>query len=228
MNKTYLIAGASSAMAIPLANLLRESGDKTIALTTKLFLSGFDAPHTVEKYETDYLPILEGPIHGLIYCPGTINLGPFSRMKEETFLSDFRLNALGAALVTQKYLANLKKGNGSVVFVSSVAAQTGFPFHTSVSMAKGALEGLVLSLAAELAPLVRVNAIAPSLTQSPLSEKMLSNESKIEFAKSRNPLKKIGSPTDLAELAAFLLSEKSSWITGQIIAVDGGTSQLRT
>lgn len=227
MSSSYLIAGASSAMARPLAELLKSSGGKTIALTTQPSLSGFDQTHCVEKYETEYLPSIEEPLHGLIYLPGTINLGPFSRLKKDTFVSDFAINALGAALVTQKYLPNLKEGNASVVFVSSVAAQTGFTFHSSVSMAKAALEGLTVALAAELAPGIRVNAIAPSLTQSPLAEKMLSNETKMEFVRSRNPLKKIGDPANIAELAAFLLSERSWWITGQVIAIDGGTNRLK-
>lgn len=206
MNRTFIIAGASSAIARPLAAIIKRDGDNTVALSTKTGLEGFDEIYTVERYEAEFLPDLTEPVHGLIYCPGTINLGAFARMKKDTFLSDFSVNALGAALVTQKYLANLKEGNGSVVFVSSVAAQTGFSFHSSVSMAKGALEGLVVALAAEFAPAVRVNAIAPSLTQTPLAEKMLSAPAKIDLARSRNPLKKIGSAGDLAELAAFLLS----------------------
>ncbi len=227
MNRNYLIAGASSATALALAAILKAEGDTTIALTTKPSLNGYDQVHPVEKYETEFLPPITEPLHGLVYFPGTINLGPFARMKKETFQSDFLINALGAALVTQKYLPNLKEGQGSVVYISSVAAQTGFTFHSSVSMAKAALEGLVVALSAELAPSIRVNAIAPSLMQTPLAEKFLSTSEKAEMARSRNPLKKIGSPSDIAELAAFLLSSRSSWITGQVIAADGGANRIK-
>ena len=163
-----------------------------------------------------------------MYFPGTINLKPFNRYTKDDFLHDYSINALGAAAFAQAYLPNLKKSsNGSIVFISTVAVAAGMPFHSSIAMAKAALEGLTRSLAAELAPKIRVNCIAPSLTDTPLSEKFLGTPEKREAAQSRNPSKKVGSAEDIANAIAFLLSEKSAWITGQVLAVDGGMGNLK-
>jgi len=135
---------------------------------------------------------------------------------------------LGAVAFVQNYLAQLKLSDkGSIVFFSSVAAKNGMPFHTSIAMAKSAIEGLTLSLAAELAPKIRVNAIAPSLTNTPLANRFTDTSEKIDASQKRNPMKKIGTPSELAEAIYFLLTEKSSWITGQILAVDGGMGTLK-
>jgi NAD(P)-dependent dehydrogenase (short-subunit alcohol dehydrogenase family) len=135
---------------------------------------------------------------------------------------------MGAVEVLQTYLPNLKKGqHPSVVLLSSVAAQTGLPFHASISMAKAAIEGLTMALAAEWAPSIRVNAVAPSLTDSPLSERFLSTPEKTEAAKNRNPMKKVGSPQEIAEAICFLLNDSSSWMTGQVLTTDGGYGKLR-
>jgi len=169
-------------------------------------------------------------LDGLVYAVGTINLRSLSRLTADDFLRDFRANALGAALAVQSALPALKRSPGvaSIVLFSSVAAAQGFPLHASIGMAKGAVSGLTLSLAAELAPKVRVNAIAPSLTRTPLSERLLANEPMAAALAGLHPLQRLGNPADAAALAAFLLSKESDWITGQIIGVDGGRSSLRT
>lgn len=227
MSSTYIIAGASSAIGLETSALLRQGGHRTIGISTKQDTNGYDEFYVVDGYESNQLPEIKEPVQGLIYCPGTINLKPFNRFTSEDFLKDYSVNTIGAALVTQRYLPQLKEGKGSVVFMSSVAASTGMSFHSSISMAKAALEGLTRALAAELSPLVRVNAIAPSLTSSPLSEKFLNSPEKVEASKQRNPMKKIGAPRDVAAMAAFLLSAESTWITGQVFAVDGGMNHLR-
>lgn len=165
---------------------------------------------------------------GLVYAVGSINLKTLGRLKRSDFLRDFELNALGAALAVQAALPALKKSTrGSVVLFSSIAAAQGFSMHASIGMAKAAVSGLTLSLAAELAPAVRVNAIAPSLTQTPLAAGLLQNESVAQSIAALHPIPRLGVAGEMAELAAFLLSGQSSWITGQIIGVDGGRSSLR-
>lgn len=169
-------------------------------------------------------------LDGLVYAVGTINLRGLGRLTEADFLNDFRVNAMGAALAIQASLPALKKSEGraSVVLFSSVAAVQGFTFHASISMAKGAVEGLTLSLAAELAPKIRVNAIAPSLTRTRLGESLLTNEQASTAIAGMHALGRIGTPEDIASLATFLLSQQADWITGQTISVDGGRSTLRS
>jgi NAD(P)-dependent dehydrogenase (short-subunit alcohol dehydrogenase family) len=171
---------------------------------------------------------LPDSLDGLAYCPGTINLKPFHRFTDAEIADDWTVNVMGAVRAIRGALPLLKKGQlPSVVLFSSVAVQQGMAFHASVAMAKGAVEGLTRSLAAEFAPAIRVNALAPSITDTPLAARILSAPEKKTAAAERHPMKKIGSPADLAEMAAFLLSEKSAWITGQVIGVDGGLSTLR-
>ena len=178
-----------------------------------------------EQLDTSFLP---ERIDALVYCPGSINLRPFSRIPASDFLQDYTLNVLGAVKCIQTVLPNLKKSNqGSIVLFSTVAVQTGMPFHSIVSSSKGAVEGLTKALAAELAPVIRVNCIAPSLTDTPLANSLLSTEEKILTSANRHPMKKIGTAQELAAMAKFLLLEDSTWITGQIFHVDGGMSTIR-
>jgi NAD(P)-dependent dehydrogenase (short-subunit alcohol dehydrogenase family) len=170
------------------------------------------------------------PLDGLVYAVGTINLRSLQRFTEADFIHDFRVNALGAALAVQASLPALKRSAGvaSVVLFSSVAARQGFSLHASIGMAKGAVSGLTLSLAAELAPKVRVNAIAPSLTRTPLAGGMLASEQMAAAIAGLHAMQRLGNADDIAAMAAFLLSQEADWITGQIIGVDGGRSTLRT
>lgn len=197
--------------------------DAELPHSSKIRYYAFD----VTSDETEF-PTVDGPVHGLIYFPGTINLKPLRGISAELLRSDFEVNLVGFVRAVKAYLANLKKsGNASVVAFSSVAVQTGMAFHTSVAASKGAIEGVVRTMAAELAPKVRVNAIAPSLTNTPLGENFLNTEAKQKASAERHPLKRYGQPEDMAKMARFLLSDDSGWITGQVLGVDGGLSSIR-
>ena len=226
--KTFVFAGASSKIAIETARLLQAQGCKVIGISTKTENPIYDEFYTIEKYNLNSFPSLTEKIDGIVYFPGTINLKPFNRITENNFIADYEINSLGAVAFTQAYLQNLKASeNASIVYISSVAAAIGMQFHTSIAMAKGAIEGLTKSLAAELAPNIRVNCIAPSLTATPLAEKFINTPEKTTASQNRNPMKKIGESIEIANTIEFLLSEKSSWITGQILAVDGGMSTIK-
>ncbi len=171
---------------------------------------------------------LPDTIDGFVYCPGAIKLKPFSKIKATAFIEDFNLQVLGAIKLIQQILPALKaSSNASIVLFSTIAVQKGFNFHSQVSVSKGAIEGLTKALAAELAPSIRINAIAPSLTDTPLASKLLSSDEKRKANADRHPLRRIGKPEDAANLASFLLSEKSSWMTGQILHLDGGLSTIK-
>ncbi len=224
-----LIIGGSKGIGFQLAQDLSENNQvttvsrtKSEALKSSIKQIELDVLDSVYEYEGDVLD-------SLVYCPGSINLRPFNRLNEQDFLEDFTINVLGAVKSIQANLSKLKKSNnGSIVLFSTVAVSQGMPFHSSVAASKGAIEGLVKSLAAELAPTLRVNAVAPSVTNTPLASKLLSSEDKIEKSGERHPLKRVGQPQDIASIVEFLISDKSSWITGQIIGVDGGMSTVRS
>jgi NAD(P)-dependent dehydrogenase (short-subunit alcohol dehydrogenase family) len=230
--KKLLIIGASSGMGRTLAHLLNDAGHKVFGTyynhSDLEGSSGIDYHYMNvldDQQEFDYLP---EKLDGLVYCPGSLNLKPFHRLKPEQFTEDFNLQVVGAIKAIQTLLPRLKSGDGgSVVLFSTVAVQTGFNFHTQIAASKGAIEGLTRSLAAELAPKVRVNCIAPSLTNTPLASRLLETNEKIEANAKRHPLKRIGETSDIASAAEFLLSDNSSWITGQILHVDGGMSSLK-
>lgn len=165
-------------------------------------------------------------LSSIIYCPGTINLKPFRSLKEEDFLNDFNVNFMGAVSIIKKYQKNLTKSeNASITLFSTVAVSQGMPFHASIAAAKGAVEGLTKSLAAEFAGKIRVNCIAPTLTNTPLAEGILRNEDAIKRSDERHPSKRINSVDDVANTAVFLLQNNN--ITGQILHVDGGMSTLK-
>ena len=176
---------------------------------------------------TDELPELEA-LDALVYCPGSINLKPFSRLKQEDFVNDFQINVMGAVNVLQKYMPLLKVGiSPSVLMFSTVAVKMGMPFHSSIAAAKGAVEGLVKSLAAEYAPTIRVNGIAPTLTNTPLASKILRNDKLKELSAERHPLKRYLEPSEVAEMAGFLISDKAKSFSGQVIEMDCGITNLK-
>ncbi len=165
-------------------------------------------------------------INGIVYAVGTINLKSLNRLTTDDFLNDYKINVIGAVQSVRAALNSLKTNKGSVVLFSSVASNIGFSMHASIGAAKAAINGLAISLAAELAPYVRVNAIAPSLTDTPLASRVLANDNVKESIGKMHPLKRLGTPEDLAGLAKYLLSEEASWITGQVFGLDGGRSTI--
>lgn len=230
--ETYLVVGGTSGIGKQLVERLDRTGSRVIVVSRSAdpasdservrHVAG-DA--TDPSFQADFLP---ETLQGLAYCPGTIRLRPFNRLSLDDFREDLEVNLLGAVRVLQAALMPLKKSrNGaSVLLFSTVAVGKGLPFHATVAAAKGAVEGLVRSLAAELAPRVRVNGLAPSLTDTPLASPLLADEPKRKAAADRHPLKRVGTPEEVARAAAFLLGPASGWITGQILHVDGGLSAL--
>jgi 3-oxoacyl-[acyl-carrier protein] reductase len=227
--KTTLIIGASSSIGKALANKLINQRETVISISRNLPDASFSHFYQHDILSNEEMPKLDGTIDGVVYCPGSINLKPFRTLKKQDFLDDLELNVLGAIKAIQAYTTNLQQSKKpSIVLFSTVAVQTGMPFHSSVAVSKGAIEGLTKALAAEFSPKIRVNCIAPSLTQTAMAEKLLNTPEKLEASNNRHPLKRIGLPIDIANTAEFLLSENSSWITGQIIHVDGGLSSIKS
>jgi NAD(P)-dependent dehydrogenase (short-subunit alcohol dehydrogenase family) len=235
MDKNFIVIGGSKGIGFEISRQLSEK-QYTVIVISRLpgevnGLSG--VRHISVDVTREAIPRSSLPekIQGIAYCPGSIRLLPFHRLSTEDFMEDMRINLLGAVTSIQACLPGLRKAEdkpGSIVLFSTVAVNTGMPFHASVASAKGAIEGLTRSLAAELAPRIRVNAVAPSLTETPLSEALLSDEKKREVSAQRHPLKRIGSADDAAAAAVFLLDRASSWMTGQVLSVDGGMGALRT
>ena len=227
--KNILLIGGSYGIGLAIIKELASNNNVYVASRTSEGLQGLNVTYIEFDALTSDLNValLPEKIDGLVYCPGSINLRPFRGLKLETFQSDMQINFFSMVKVIQSILPLLTASNqASIVLFSTVAVKMGMPFHTSVAAAKGAIEGFAKALAAEYAPKIRVNVIAPSLTDTPLADKFLNNDDKKEKSSLRHPLKRFGQSEDLANMAAFLLSEKSSWMSGQILHVDGGLSSL--
>jgi len=232
-NKNILVAGGSTGIGLALVKKL-VSGGATVYVVSRS--ASADWPQGVKHLPADVTgnldevpAFLPSVLHGFAYCVGSITLKPFNRLTDDDFLNDYKLNVIGAAKLLRQCFAALKvAGGASVVLASSVAAKTGMPYHASIASAKSGVEGLALSLAAELAPVnIRVNVVAPSLTDTPMAKVLLSTPEKREASAKRHPLGKIGQPDDVSEAMAFLLSDNSTWVTGQILGIDGGMGKLK-
>ncbi|WP_438977002.1 SDR family NAD(P)-dependent oxidoreductase [Polaribacter sp.] len=221
MRNILVIGGSKGIGKAIITNLVEENHVYNVSRTSPDF-SHNNLTHFSLDILTDELPEID-KIDTLIYCPGSINLKPISRLKLEEFRDDFEINVIGAVKTIQKYLQKLKEGNSpNILLFSTVASKLGMPFHASVAAAKSAVEGLTKSLGAELAPTIRVNAIAPTVTDTDLASKLLRNDRMIENITERHPLKKYLQPKEVADLATFLTSDKAKSISGQIFELDCG------
>ena len=232
-----VILGATGSIGSSLAKKLIESGDQvhlvgrdktSVSSLADELNSSYTTCDVLEENFSDKIlsDLGETPVNGLAFCVGSIDLKPLKLTKRSDFMQSFNLNLISATEIIKALADNLKKNKGSVVLFSTVAIKQGFPNHAIVASAKGAVEGLTISLAAEFAPNIRVNCIAPSLTNSKISEFLLKNEKIAEGIAKMHPLKRLGHGNDSSAMAKFLLSEESSWITGQVIGVDGGRSSV--
>ncbi|MCX6140160.1 MAG: SDR family NAD(P)-dependent oxidoreductase [Candidatus Kapabacteria bacterium] len=228
----YLIVGASSGIGKALANKLAETDIRVFGTYNATSIQS-DHPNITyhhlnvleSAWDLDFLP---DTLSGLLYCPGTIDLKPFKRISPADFVADYNLQVVGAIKTIQAVLPKLQNSdNATITLFSTVAVQLGMPFHSMVAASKGAIEGLTRALAAEFAPKIRVNCIAPSLTDTPLATSLLNTDQKKDASAQRHPLKRVGTSEDIANMASFLLSEQASWISGQVMHVDGGMSSLK-
>ncbi|MEY3983790.1 MAG: hypothetical protein RL160_1349 [Bacteroidota bacterium] len=227
--KNYLIAGGTSGIGKAIAEALLDQGHQVWTMSRND--ASIPGVHHITWDATANTQPTEWPevLHGLVYAPGSINLRSFRALKPDDFLNDFQVNLLGAVRLLQAAHPALRAAQqASVLLFSTVAVAQGMPFHASVAASKGAVEGLGRSLAAEWAPNINVNIIAPGLVNTPLAAKLLDSDVKKENSAKRHPLARVGNPEEIAALAAFLLSEQASWISGQVIGIDGGLSTLRT
>ena len=227
MKKNILLIGGSHGIGLSVAKQLQDDNHVFIASRTHEELNGLNVTHIpfdvlTDEFDTNLIP---DEIHGFIYFPGSINLKPLKMLHLDAFKEDMELNFFSMVKVLQTVISKMTDA-ASIVLFSTVAVGNGMPFHTSVAAAKGAIEGFAKSLAAEYAPKIRVNVVAPSLVDTPLSKRLLNNDKKVEMMSQRHPLKRVGSAEDIAAITLFLLSDKSSWMTGQILGVDGGLSTL--
>lgn len=232
--KNILVVGGSSGIGLSLVQSLHQQKANVYVISRTVSSAWPDEIKSLQADVTKELDTVESflpeQLHGLFYAVGSITLKPFNRLSAEDFFNDYQLNVLGAVRTTQIALKALKNaGSSSIVFISSVAAKIGLPYHASIAAAKGAVEGMAISLAAELASLkIRVNVVSPSLTNTLLAEKLLNSPEKQEASAKRHPLGRYGQPEDISNSIAFLLSDKSSWMTGQVIGIDGGMGNLKT
>lgn len=226
--KHIVIIGGSKGIGNAILHTLLESHTITNISRTPPQTQHPNLTHNSCDILTDALPNVAA-VDGLVYCPGSINLQPISRLSLDDFRADFEINVLGAVTAIQKYLPQLKKGqNPAIVLFSTVAAKLGMPFHASIATVKAGVEGLVKSLAAELAPTIRINAVAPTVTNTDLAAKLLRNEKMIENIQKRHPLRRFLQPKEVAAMTQFLLSDKAAACSGQIFQMDCGIVSLKT
>lgn len=231
MERNILVVGGNSGVGKEIARQLAAAGD-LVRVAARRGDAGEPLPGvTYQAYDAgDPSAILELPelLDGLVYCPGTILLKPFHRLSDADFQEDLNVNFLGAVRAIRQALPNLKRAETpSILLFSSIAAGTGLPYHASIASAKGAIEGLTRSLAAEFAPSIRVNCLSLSLTDTPLAASLLSSHEKAQSAKDRHPLKRIGSVEEVAGAARFLLGPSAAFMTGQVLSLDGGLGSVR-
>lgn len=220
--KTIIVVGGSKGIGNAIVSSLLSSHKVINISRTAPEQSHENLEHHQCDVSNDDLPEIESA-DGLVYCPGSINLKPINRLSVEDFKNDFDINVIGAVKAVQQYLPALKKGDKpAMVFFSTVASKLGMPFHASVAASKSAVEGLTKSLGAELAPTIRVNAIAPTVTDTDLASKLLRNERLVENMNERHPLKKYLQPEEVADMATFLLSDKAASLSGQVFEMDCG------